>query len=575
VPPNERQYFARYDATGNTATVTWADVTDTTGTTTGQVWYTRAVPVTGQPHEPANADHEDYDWTTDPEASQMAEAVAAQLDEASIEKLTTEAIAGGATDKQAVIEKAQKMAAIAYKGITARRRQESLEPDFEALKRTIDKVDGLGTRLQSLMDEFHAAQERIRQEEEFGEFDELEKEFRKKFRSLYKDTERAATACQESSWSLQSTRRHLDEGMIIEVMCPSIDGDMKFRLARQMVALINNYGIDNVNVSGKDARARIAVTIPPKVLETEDKAYRLSLSSVTVFWNPNDGVRFSAKYTKAKLSTDGRQHPHVMTDGHICLGNADVELGGSVKEGRVFDVFKTIETLLSDAKEGGMYHIRNWPDCETCCAISGELITPKNATTVRINGRDVRVKKELVTMCPATGVNVVKGGDDAVEHEGVIYHRDAFLHAEGHDPLPVNDPTAVTAVLSQQKIHPANVAVCEVSGITGRKIDDKNNKFLENPDDIVTLEDGRLVAMAMLDLAMLDDTTNFGSRGNLLRGWSRDKKDQMRNTMAFLNNKYTHNNNRRRRMLGRPNWLDMVPAWRATLEENQGVMTAR
>ena len=569
MPPEYRQFV---NTATNTATVTW---TDTTGNTTGNTWYApvfRQNILRKEPHEPANAEHEDYDWTTDPEASQMAQAVA-ELDEASIEKLTTEAIAGGTTDKKAVIEKAQMMAAITYKGITHRRRQESLQPDFEHVKDAIKRIDGLGEKLQALMDEFHAAQERIKNEEEFSEFDELEKEFRKKFRSMYKETERAANACQNSSWSLQQTRRHLDEGMIIEVMSVDADGDMRFRLARQMVALINNYGIDNVEVKGKDVRAQIVVTIPAKVLETEDKAYRLSLSPVKVYWNPYNGVRFSAKYTEPKLSNDGRQHPHVMTDNHICLGNADVELGGSVKEGRVFDVFQTIETLLGDAKQHGMYRISNWPDCDIRCAVTNEWIDPRQAKTVRIKGQNVKVNKDLVITCPATGNNVVKGGDDSIEHEGVTYHRDAFLHAEGHEPMIANDPAAVTSILSQQKIHPANVAVCEISGIAGRKIDKKHNNYLQHPDDIVELPDGRLVAMAMLDLAMLDEATTFGSRGNLLRGWSRDKKDQMQNIMSRLNR--DHNPNHRRRRGWRPDWMERCPAWTYTFDKNQTVMTAR
>ena len=574
------------DTTGAT-TITWTDVVAAATTTGGAAYGTtteagnlfdilgRARKVTwttfrANPHEPVDADHEDYDWTTDPEASEMAQAVAVELDAASIEKLTTEAIAGDAADKKAVIEKAQKMAALVYKGVTHRRRRDSLKPDFKTVEEAIKRIDGLGGKLQALMDEFHAAQERIKNEEEFNEFDELEQEFSKKFRSLYRETDKAARSCQESSYLLDTTRRHLEDGMIIEVMSVDNDGDMKFRLARQMVALINNYGIDNVEVKGKDKAIQLVVEIPAKILETKNKKHRLSLSSAKIYWNPYQGVEFSAKYTNPKLSDDGRQHPHVMRGNHICLGNADVELGGSVKEGRVFDVFKTIETLLSDAKEHGMYSIQRWPDCEIKCAISNEWMSQRDAQIVRVKGRDIQVKKELVARCPVTGQNVIKGGDDSIEHDGVIYHRDAFLHAEGHDPMPATDPAAFTSVLSQQKIHPANVAVCEISGIAGRKMDG-NNKQIQYPDDIVELQDGRWVAMCMLDLALLDDTTNFGSRGNLLRNWSREKKDQMQNLMSYLSNKYERGATNGYYL---PDWLHQSPAWRGTLEDNQGVMLA-
>jgi len=560
----------------NDGTATIAQ-TDTIGNITDNTWtqYPNEKNIffyKAKPHEPANAEHEDYDWTTDPEASQMAEAIAAEFDEASIEKLTTEVVAGNAADKQAIIDKAQNMAAIIYKGITYRRRHDSLQPNFEHVKETIKRIDGLGTRLQGLMDEFRTAQERIKNEEEFGEFDKLEKEFRNKFRDLHRETDKAADACHHSSGSLKQTYLHLDEGLIIEVMSADANDDIRFRLARQVVALINNYGIDNVKVEIEDRKekANIVVTIPAKILETEDKEYRLSLSPVRVYWCPCDGVRFYAIYIKPKLSNDNRQHPHVMTDRIICLGNADVELGGSVKEGRVFDIFKTIETLLSDSKHYGTYHISNWPDCDIRCNVTNEWLDPKQAVNVQINGKNIKVNKDLVTICPVTGHNIIKDGDDAIEHEGIVYHRDAFLHAEGYEPITTTDPRAVTSILSQQKIHPANVVVCEISGIAGRKIDNKNNKYIQQPDDIIELPDGRRVAIAMLDLALLDETTTFGSRNNLLRGWPRDKKDQMQDIMSRLNRNHKQTRHRRVRF----DWMDRSPVWAYTFDENQGVMLA-
>ena len=144
------------DTTGAT-TITWTDVVAAATTTGGAAYGTtteagnlfdilgRARKVTwttfrANPHEPVDADHEDYDWTTDPEASEMAQAVAVELDAASIEKLTTEAIAGDAADKKAVIEKAQKMAALVYKGVTHRRRRDSLNPDFKTVEEAIKRI---------------------------------------------------------------------------------------------------------------------------------------------------------------------------------------------------------------------------------------------------------------------------------------------------------------------------------------------------------------------------------------------------------------------------------------------------